>query len=368
MAVAALAKLALSGPVPVHAVIGANASVPIDDLTLNPKIRFEPSVRQAGILLVAGALREEDRDDLRRLHDQMPHPRATVFWRAQPDPHFEAPIVLEAADDPAEVIADTYRRLLRGDRPSERDLQPNEPPNPWRGKGDFGQGGEGMMGGTPYGRPMAMTGDDLRDGLALDPYTAEFGPFLPVFPPGLKLGITLQGDVIQSAKVLRPPTSQNGFGGAAGALRLIARQLRILGLPGHATRLLRTAATIGRGGDANIAGLRRFVEWSGAHSAVSRGLGEVAKTDVRARLVGWWKEAAGEGGARTSRGAIHTRLVDLLPGLEWDEAMLVINSFDPETLIEICPVENGEDDDGHEHHDHGGHDAHEHHHHGHGGA
>ena len=46
---------------------------------------------------------------------------------------------------------------------------PTTPPNAWRGVGDHGQGGEGMMGGMPYGRPMAMTAEDIRDGLAARP-------------------------------------------------------------------------------------------------------------------------------------------------------------------------------------------------------
>src|SRR3546814_16968041 len=99
---------------------------------------------------------------------------------------------------------------MTGERRSEDDLLPDEPPVAWRGKGDHGQGGEGMMGGKPYGRPMAMTAEDLRDGLALDAYTACFGPFLPMLPPGLQLELTLQGDVVQSARVRRPPAAQAG--------------------------------------------------------------------------------------------------------------------------------------------------------------
>src|SRR3546814_3144822 len=93
-----------------------------------------------------------------------------------------------------------------------------------------------MMGGKPYGRPMAMTDEDLRDGLALDAYTACFGPFLSVLPPGLLLELTLQGDVIQSAKVLRTPFAQDG---ADEPLRRVARLLRLLGLAGAAERFLR---------------------------------------------------------------------------------------------------------------------------------
>lgn len=361
MAVGALSRLALKGPVPVHAVVGANALAAADDLSLDRALTFRPSPRHAGILLVAGAVRDEDRDDLRRLHDQLPHPRATVFWRTAADPHFEAPTVVDGGEDPAGAIADLHRRLIENDLRSERDLQPNEPPNPWRGKGDFGQGGEGMMGGTPYGRPMAMTDDDLRDGLQLDPYTAEFGPFLATFPPGLKMKLTLQGDVIQSAQILRPPFPQEDLTGPAGALRMIARQLRLLGLPGHATRALRAAAVP----EAGITGLRRLVDWSGAMRAVPPRLGLVGGQEVRDRLAAWWETAAG--GTGESRAAADAKLVDLLPGLEWNEAMLVINSFDPATLAAMSPVEedDADEEEDDEHHDHGGH---EHHHHAQGGA
>ncbi|MCT7094684.1 hypothetical protein, partial [Salmonella enterica] len=57
---------------------------------------------------------------------------------------------------------------------------------------------------------MAMTADDLRDGLALDTFTVEVGPFLPTLPAGLVMELTLQGDVIQQARMLRPPVAQDG--------------------------------------------------------------------------------------------------------------------------------------------------------------
>src|SRR3546814_19198885 len=93
-----------------------------------------------------------------------------------------------------------------------------------------------MMCGKPEGRPMAMTEEDVGDGLALDAYTACFGPFLSVLPPGLLLELTLQGDVIQSAKVLRAPFAQDG---ADEPLRRVARLLRLLGLAGAAERFLK---------------------------------------------------------------------------------------------------------------------------------
>jgi len=361
MAVAALRRFALRGPVPVHAVVGRNASAAVDDLSLDPRISVQQSPRHAAILLVAGPLRGEDRSDLCRLHDQLPHPRATVFWRTDPEIAIADPTVVSADDGAAETISGVYRSLLEEERRSEPDLQPDVPPNPWRGKGDHGQGGEGMMGGTPYGRPMAMTDDDLRDGLQLDPYTAEFGPFLAVFPPGLKLRITLQGDVVQSAEVLRPPLPQEEQPGASAALRLIARQLRLLGLPDHAARALRLASA-GEGEPADVRRLRRLVKWSGANQAIPPGLGLVGETDVRDRLSAWWEMASGRPADPQSPDG---KLVDLLPGLEWNEAMLVLNSFDGAMLAEMCPVEKQEDEANSEtengasdHHDHGGHHDH----------
>ncbi|BBI65518.1 hypothetical protein HSBAA_PA_1210 (plasmid) [Vreelandella sulfidaeris] len=62
------------------------------------------------------------------------------------------------------------------------------------GEGDFGQGGEGMMGGVPYGRPMAMNmQEDISDGLTLDSLTFRLGPFFMAFPPGMAAEVTLQG-------------------------------------------------------------------------------------------------------------------------------------------------------------------------------
>src|SRR5699024_5265769 len=149
-------------------------------------------------------IRAADREALQRVHDQLPHPRATLCWGADAD--LPGAPRLDAASDPQETLRSLYRDLLSGTRVSDPHWLPDEPPTPWRGRGDHGQGGKGMMGGTPYGRPMPMPPQpDIRDGLNLDPYTARFGPYLPLLPPGLVLELTLQGDVVQSATVIRPP-------------------------------------------------------------------------------------------------------------------------------------------------------------------
>lgn len=91
----------------------------------------------------------------------------------------------------------------------------------------------------------------------------------------------------------------------------------LLGLPLDADRLRR-----GKGARA-LASLR----------AVPKGLGEIAPDDdVRARLAAWL-----EGQPGTSRAPA---LPDLLPGLEWHEAMLVLNSFTPDALRQACLTQN----------------------------
>lgn len=184
MAVDWLNRLAAGADVAVYPCIGPGLLVPVEQLFLSPGLRRASTPREAAVLMVAGVIPGAAQAALDRLHDQLPHPRASFRWDGEGNPT-------------SDLIA-LWRDLLNG-RPSEGDRLANEPPNEWRGKGDHGQGGEGMMGGVPYGRPMAMTADDIRDGLALDAYTARIGPFAPMLPPGLVLEVTLQGDVIVSA-------------------------------------------------------------------------------------------------------------------------------------------------------------------------
>lgn len=201
----ALRALAAAAPVAVFVAVGEGTSDRVDDLCLRAEIERVASPRHASVLLVAGGVRERDVASLRRLHDQLPHPRATLCWASDIPAHFGTPRTLPPDAAPVPALRELYRQLLTGEHPSESDLLPDEPPAPWRGIGEYGQGGKGMMGGTPYGRPMPMTDDDLRDGLALDAYTLRLGPFMPTLPAGLVLTLTLQGDVIQHARMESPP-------------------------------------------------------------------------------------------------------------------------------------------------------------------
>lgn len=281
-----LTALARRAEIPVFPVTGARGLAPLEGLRARPGLRLVDSPRHARVLLVAGEMDPAQKRALERLHAQLPAPRGTVWWQALP--LFERGETV-TGDDPLEAI----RRAAEADDPDQR---PDVPPHPWEGIGPHGHGGQGMMGGNPWGRPMAMTAEDIRDGLALDPYTARFGPFLPMWPPGLALDLTLQGDVIVSAGVAAPPFEQ-GPQGDAPAL-CAARMLRLMGIGTRAARA------------------------RGALAALPKGSGR------RRRLAIW---LSGENVSDTP-----DPLSDALPGLEWAEAVLWLASFPPSRLRAAC--------------------------------
>lgn len=263
--------MAVSGPgfpVPVFVASAVDAWGAVQELRARPEIRVVPSPRHASVLLVAGLIPEEHAESVDRVHDQLPHPRATVGWRTRPAGRAEPGAVVN--DGPDEVVAAVvaaHRTLGANGDNSEPDRRPDEDPHEWRGVGPNGQGGEGMMGGTPYGRPMAMTGDD-RDGLALDQLHLRLGPFLDALPAGLVLDVTLQGDVLQEVTASRSAAEAADGGvtepGRQG-LRWLAHALHVHGLDALATRAAGLAGDRGRGHDvgADLSQLRRRIRRSG---------------------------------------------------------------------------------------------------------
>ena len=270
--------MAVSAPVPTFVAIGARAWGPVQELRGRPELRLVPTPRHASVLLVVGAVPSDHREALDRVHDQVPHPRAVVGWPGtELRPHGLDRIV----DD----VVEAHRHITVTPGESSPDRLPDQEPNEWRGVGPHGQGGEGMMGGTPYGRPMAMTGAD-RDGLTLDRLQVPLGPFLEVVPPGVVLDTTLQGEVVQA---LRPrlaapggeamgadPTASDATVGPARArLRWLAHGLHVHGLDALATRAARLAARVDEPGATDaFRRLRRFVVRSGLLWSV-RGVGVV---------------------------------------------------------------------------------------------
>lgn len=201
-----LRRAAARGPVPVFVAAGTGGRAATLSLSLRPEVEIVASPRHATVLLVAGTVPPVAATTLGRVHDQLPHPRATVWWDvAGGSP---PPLPADRHEGDAEAVAAAllglHRSLVWGTRPSEPAVSPDVDPNEWRGVGPFGQGGKGMTGGTPYGRPLAGRAPD-RDGLQLDQLTVTLGPWLSVIPAGPVLQVRLQGDVVQEATVQPGP-------------------------------------------------------------------------------------------------------------------------------------------------------------------
>lgn len=225
-----LARLAKKAPVPVFLISGIGGDEITDRLRLDERLQVTDSPRPAMILMIAGRLTGSLSGAALQVHDQMAGPRAVVRWSSRgpdapagPFPHFVsvdagATEVGAAEVGAAEIAAtlaaaavDARDDLLAGRLASSPPLLPDVDPNPWREVGPWGQGGEGMTGGVPYGRPLAGRAED-RDGLKLDQLLLRVGPFLPVLPEGLVLEVRLQGDVIQEVGV-----GENPFEEGAGS-------------------------------------------------------------------------------------------------------------------------------------------------------
>ena len=295
---AALAARTLVRVLPVA--VGAAARHRVTALLAAGGVRVVDTPRHASVLLVAGTVPPELHRELGRLHDQLVHPRATVRWGGE-SPLFPAHVDGERpepvscpADSPVEevvgVLRSVQRGLLTGRRSSDPDVLPPLPPAFWKGVGPYGTGGLGMMGGRPYGRAMAMTGDD-RDGLALDALPARVGPFMPGWPVGLRLDLTLQGDLVQQAEVAENPCEGGAVtifhraqGGSVGVaelelarashhLRWLAWGLKVAGLPALGSRAAGLACDLDLDDGARVQRLVRLVHRSGALRWGGRGIG-----------------------------------------------------------------------------------------------
>jgi hypothetical protein len=343
-----LGQLAARAPVAVFAAVGPDAIERVEDLSLDARIAWVASPRHANVLLVAGRVRSEDVPALRAVHDQMPTPRKTLWWGSEPFQEVASPTVLPLADEALAPILSLHTSVSN----SEPDWLPDAPPNAWRGLGPNGQGGKGMMGGVPYGRPMAMTDDDGRDGLQLDQTTVQLGPFLQTWPAGLVLELVLQGDVVQRARVHHSPygPTRGLREGVSSRLRSAARLLHLLELGSLAERCRRAAGAHDRHQAVDIEALRAAVRRRGALAALPTSLGacqlDGAPGDVRSRLLAWLGNDAGL--SKDAMTEPKPKLSRLLTGLEWNEAWLVINSFTPQqlhgmALCEKASVEGDED-------------------------
>ena len=253
----------------------------VQDLRLSHDVQLVDTPRAATILLIAGDVAEAHREALARTHDLLPHPRATVTWGTA-DPLGGLRSTATSIDlrlDPVQTLRSLFRDLLTRRRPSELPLLPDVDPVEWRGVGPYGQGGTGMTGGTPYGRPMAELGPD-RDGLRLDVLRVTLGPFFPRLPAGLVLDLKTAGDVVTEAAAVEATSSHPAAAASARTsspfvrallepvpiaelelarardhLRWLADALIAQGLPALGLRALRLAHDVRPGDEDRI---RRF--------------------------------------------------------------------------------------------------------------
>ncbi|MFC6934691.1 hypothetical protein ACFQHO_33040 [Actinomadura yumaensis] len=198
--------------------------------------------------------------------------------------------------------------------------------------------------GAPAGLAMAERADD-RDGLRLDVLHVPLGPVLNAWPAGLRVDLSLQGDVVQAADVT---VVERGGGGSFWGGRPVARRLdsvgrlaEVAGWPAAARRAaeLRDAVLDGRS-----PGLDAFARWIGRSWALrwmTRGVGTVTpelagryglpEGDVAARLDGWLAQIDGRAVPRDEpSGAALAVLPELLDGVELGEARLIVASLDPD--------------------------------------
>lgn len=290
-----MARLGLGAPVPVFPLAGAGGREPVLDLRLRPELALVDTPRAADVLLVAGRLPAGPVEGLAAIHDQIPPPRVTVRWGgANPEGLGFAHRVDGGEEEMVAALVGIHRRVLLGEIPSEPPILPDRDPVEWRGVGPYGQGGKGMTGGTPYGRPMAERAPD-RDGLELDQLVVTVGPWLPIFPPGLALVVKLAGDVIREIEpgpsplsgVSRPPdvfetaltapvpVADLEMARSRHHLRRLAEALRVHQLGPLAFRALRLAVTLTPGEGAAVEDLARRIERSRLYSWVLEGVGVV---------------------------------------------------------------------------------------------
>lgn len=200
-----IAKLAATAPVPWFPTAGASGDALLDALRSDDRFVAVGTPRAALVTVGAGALPEALLEPLSRIHDGMPHPRALAWLVADDAPESPALAGLEIVPPPhGEGIARLARELRDGRRPSSPPLLPDTDPADWKGVGPYGQGGSGMTGGVPYGRPMASLAPD-RDGLRLDRLPTSVGPWFPFLPAGLRLRVGFAGDVLSGVEVQAPP-------------------------------------------------------------------------------------------------------------------------------------------------------------------
>ncbi|RKS75075.1 hypothetical protein BZB76_3603 [Actinomadura pelletieri DSM 43383] len=181
---------------------------------------------------------------------------------------------------------------------------------------------------------MADRTDD-RDGLRLDVLHVPLGPVLSHWPAGLRVDLTLQGDVVQAAKAVAVDTADGTFWheGRRAAHRLdsVARLLHVAGwdAAGERAAVLRDEALAGAPDVARR--FHRFARRVGRSRALRWMTRNTADVDGWLRDIG----AALEGRPAADRPGepwpeVLARLPARLEGTDLGEARLIVAGLDPD--------------------------------------
>ena len=340
-----VAGLAAKSTPPVFITAGRGAAEVVAQLEASGEVHRVDSPAAATVLLVVGGIPPALEPSMMAVHDGMPHPRGTVHLPMGFD-HGSLPtsphaVVGGSAQEALALIRDLFAELMSGRRTSDPPLLSDVDPNPWRGVGPYGQGGSGMTGGTPYGRPLAELGAD-RDGLRLDVLPLQIGPLFAHLVTGVTLEATMAGDIIVEARLADSPFARLDAAGPAtiferalsmqvsiadleiararGHLRWVASSLAVMGLPALALRTLRLAADPVP--DASrVTALGRRLRMLRIPTISWAGRGPLASGAVRGLALGPVSRAAGEADdARTDEPAYASLGFEPLIGTTGDAA------------------------------------------------
>lgn len=332
-------RWAAAAPVPVFVAVGHGGDPVLACMRAADGIDVVASPRHATVLVVVGHIPSAAIAPLHRVHDQVPGPRAVVVVDGEPA---EIGLAAATASTPPRLVDDLlelHSAVVAGQH-SEPAVGASDNPVPWQGVGPHDQGGEGMMGGVPWGRPMAMPPVTGRDGLALDRLSLVLGPFLSGLPPVLEVEVGLQGDVLEEVTLrsipsdVGAPTPTTTFDVDPNLIAL-AELLSLAGLDALATTAARLATAQTRRVE-DVADLRRRIDQPWGLRMTTDGLGALELEGVaRTATSRWqsWLESAVVASVGDERRAIRAvsldDLADQLVGMEVGQALLTLATLRP---------------------------------------